>query len=199
MDDMRGLIEFSVVFGIPIFVLWGMIKNLCYPHSFSTPASSKTKRNSSVKAGPVDPFKGLLADPLPEGIRERIEQIRQKAAVLAHCSYPIGSKNQYIAKQVATQYLLDILRAFRDISKTVWNQPTENGRTPTQILVSQLEMIERGLTRIESERQKVKIDKLVSNELFLEEALQLNEPASELVLPGSSKTSNEVEYATIRR
>jgi hypothetical protein len=113
------------------------------------------------------------ADPLvrlPLGVRAKAEQIRLKADMFSREfeQAPIGSRNLYILRRIQAEYLPATLQSFlalRGDDRAL----SPDGRTGQQVLRDQLELLDGKLDEIADDLQRENIDRLLTNERFLEE------------------------------
>lgn len=119
----------------------------------------------------------------PDAERQ-VDRIRRKAAVLGQQPdrFPIGSKDLYTVQHTASDYLPATVNAYLEVPTWSVNTPTADGRTPTQILTNQLDMLETKLDEIAETVRKQRVDNLLANERFLEQNIGRPEP-EELTIP----------------
>ena len=121
---------------------------------------------------------------LPAEAEKQVDRIRRKAAVLGQHPdrFPIGSKDLYTVQQTAADYLPATVKTYLEVPTWSVDTPTPDGRTPAQILTSQLELLEGKLDEIAESVRKQRVDNLLANERFLEQNFGKPE-AEELTLP----------------
>jgi hypothetical protein len=121
---------------------------------------------------------------LPAEAEKQVDRIRRKAAVLGlHPDrFPIGSKDLYTVQQTAADYLPATVNTYLEVPTWSVDKPTGDGRTPNQILNSQLELLEGKLDEIAESVRKQRVDNLLANERFLEQNFGKPE-VEELTLP----------------
>jgi hypothetical protein len=121
---------------------------------------------------------------LPAEAEKQADRIRRKAAVLGQHPdrFPIGSKDLYTVQQTAKEYLPETVKTYLEVPTWSVNTPTPDGRTPVQILTSQLDILEGKLDEIAESVRKQRVDNLLANERFLEQNFGKTEP-EELTLP----------------
>jgi hypothetical protein len=120
---------------------------------------------------------------LPADVEKKVDRIRRKAAVLGQHPerFPIGSKDLYVVQHTATDYLPATVNTYLEVPSWSVNTPTADGRTPLQMLHSQLDILEAKLDEIAESVRKQRVDNLLANERFLEENFGRDE--AELTIP----------------
>jgi hypothetical protein len=121
---------------------------------------------------------------LPAEAEKQADRIRRKAAVLGQHPdrFPIGSKDLYTVQQTSAEYLPETVKTYLEVPTWSVDTPTGDGRTPVQILTSQLDLLEGKLDEIAESVRKQRVDNLLANERFLEQNFGKPEP-EELTLP----------------
>ena len=121
---------------------------------------------------------------LPVDVEKKVDRIRRKAAVLGQHPdrFPIGSKDLYVVQHTASDYLPATVNAYLEVPSWSVDTPAADGRTPLQMLHSQLELLENKLDEIAEQVRKQRVDNLLANERFLEENFGGREP-EELTIP----------------
>jgi hypothetical protein len=121
---------------------------------------------------------------LPRDAEKKADRIRRKAAVLGQHPerFPIGSRDLYVVQRTASDYLPATVNAFLEVPSWSVDTPTADGRTPLQMLHSQLDLLESKLDEIAEQVRKQRVDNLLANERFLEENFGGREP-EELTIP----------------
>ncbi|HYW27931.1 MAG TPA: hypothetical protein VE953_27415 [Terriglobales bacterium] len=121
---------------------------------------------------------------LPADAEKQADRIRRKAAVLGQHPdrFPIGSKDLYTVQQTSAEYLPETVKTYLEVPTWSVDTPTADGRTPVQILTSQLDLLEGKLDEIAESVRKQRVDNLLANERFLEQNFGKPEP-EELTLP----------------
>jgi hypothetical protein len=129
------------------------------------PAAAIPAAARSPLAPPADP---LLR--LPVGVRAKAEQIRLKADMFSrefeHA--PVGSRNLYILNRIQAEYLPATLQSYLALGGDD-RARTPDGRSGQQVLRDQLELLDGTLDEIADDLQRENIDRLLTNERFLEE------------------------------
>ena len=122
---------------------------------------------------------------LPPDAEKQADRIRRKAAVLGQHPdrFPIGSKDLYTVQQTAADYLPATMKTYLEVPTWSVNTPTADGRTPAQILDSQLDLLEGKLDDIAESVRKQRVDNLLANERFLEENFGKPADSEELTIP----------------
>jgi hypothetical protein len=146
-----------------------------------------------MPSGPPAPMPAPLPPPpnpvvnlnrLPPDAEKQADRIRRKAAVLGQHPdrFPIGSKDLFTVQQTAAEYLPSTVNAYLEVPTWSVNTATADGRTPVQILNSQLDLLEGKLDEIAESVRKQRVDNLLANERFLEQNFGKPEP-EELTIP----------------
>jgi hypothetical protein len=133
---------------------------------------------------PPQPAVDLSTSRLPAEVGKQVDRIQRKAAKLGEHPdrFPIGSKDLYVVQHTASDYLPTTVRTFLEVPAWSVETPTADGRTPLQMLTSQLDMLEAKLDEIHEQVSKQRVDNLLANERFLEQNFGGSE-AEELTLP----------------
>jgi hypothetical protein len=139
---------------------------------------------AAIPAAPRAPL-APPADPLlrlPLGVRAKAEQIRLKADMFSrefeHA--PMGSRNLYILSRIQAEYLPATLQTYLALGGDD-RARSPDGRTGQQVLRDQLELLDGKLDEIADDLQRENIDRLLTNERFLEE--HFGSGAGELDVP----------------
>lgn len=109
---------------------------------------------------------------LPIGVQVKVEQIRRKVDVLLGFAsrFPPFSKDLYIVRQTATEYLPRTIDAYLALPVGQGNRPvTVDGKTALQELKEQLDLLDRKLDDITEDLQRQDFDRLLANRRFLED------------------------------
>ena len=122
---------------------------------------------------------------LPPEAEKQADRIRRKAAVLGQHPdrFPIGSRDLYTVQQTSAEYLPSTVNTYLEVPTWSVDTPTPDGRTPAQILTSQLDLLEGKLDEIAESVRKQRVDNLLANERFLEQNFGKPEAEEELTLP----------------
>ncbi len=133
---------------------------------------------------PPPPLPVVNLNRLPPDVEKQVDRIRRKAAVLGQHPdrFPIGSKDLYTVQHTASDYLPATVNAYLEVPTWSVTTPTADGRTPTQILNNQLDLLETKLDEIAETVRKQRVDNLLANERFLEQNFGRPEP-EELTIP----------------
>src|SRR5262249_49421673 len=120
---------------------------------------------------------------LPPDVAQKVDRIRRKAAVLDQHPprFPIGSYDLYVVQHTATDYLPETIKAFTDVPSWSINTSAADGRTPLQMVHSQLDLLETKLDEIAEAVKNQRVDRLLMNERFLEQNFGRRE--EELTIP----------------
>jgi len=129
------------------------------------------------------PHPQMPAAKLPPDVEQKVDRIRRKAAVLAQHAdrFPIGSHDLYVVQHTATDYLPETIKAFTDVPSWSINTSAADGRTPLQMVHSQLDLLETKLDEIAEAVKNQRVDRLLMNERFLEQNFGRRE--EELTIP----------------
>ena len=121
---------------------------------------------------------------LPAEAEKQADRIRRKAAVLGQHPdrFPIGSRDLYTVQQTSAEYLPSTVNTYLEVPTWSVDTPTADGRTPAQILTSQLDLLEGKLDEIAESVRKQRVDNLLANERFLEQHFGKPDP-EELSIP----------------
>jgi hypothetical protein len=139
------------------------------------PAPDPVAEPPPAVASPAAPPHAIAppADPLlrlPLGVRAKAEQIRLKADMFSRefDQALLGSRNIYILRRIQAEYLPATLRAYLALGGD--ERPVSpDGRTGQQVLRDQLELLDRKLDEVADDIQRENVDRLLTNERFLEE------------------------------
>lgn len=118
------------------------------------------------------PIKSRSKPELPIDMQVKVEQIRRKVEVLLSYAdrFPPFSKDLYIVRATASEYLPRTISAYLALSPQTANAPlTPGGQTPSQELKAQLDLLDAKLDEIAQDLQRQDIDRLLANRQFLEE------------------------------
>jgi hypothetical protein len=127
---------------------------------------------AAIPAAPPAPL-APPADPLlrlPLGVRAKAEQIRLKADLFSREfeQAPMGSRNLYILRRIQSEYLPATLQSYLALGGDD-RALSPDGRTGQQVLRDQLELLDGKLDEIADDLQRENIDRLLTNQRFLEE------------------------------
>lgn len=141
------------------------------------PAAAVTAARHTTLAPPADP---LLR--LPLAVRAKAEQIRLKADMVSREfeQAPIGSRNLYILGRIQAEYLPATLQSYLALGGDD-RARSPDGRTGQQVLRDQLALLDGKLDEIADDLQRENLDRLLTNERFLEE--HFGRGAGELDIP----------------
>ena len=96
--------------------------------------------------------------------------------------FPIGSKDLYVVQHTASDYLPTTVRTYLEVPSWSVGTPTADGRTPLQMVHSQLDLLEAKLDEIAERVRSQRVDNLLANERFLEDNFGSDSKA-ELTIP----------------
>jgi hypothetical protein len=170
---------------------WASVRRAMLCHidapTVTPPAPEPVPGPQPVASIPAPPRASLApaADPfvrLPLGVRAKAEQIRLKAHMFSrefeHA--PMGSRNLYILRRILAEYLPATLQSYLALGGDD-RARSPDGRTSQQVLRDQLELLDAKLDEIADDLQRENIDRLLTNERFLEE--HFGRGAGELDVP----------------
>jgi len=109
---------------------------------------------------------------LPIDVQVKVEQIGRKGDVLLGFAdrFPRFSKDLYIVRQTASDYLPRTLSAYLALPKQSTERPlSTTGQTPHQELRAQLDLLDTKLDDIAQDLQRQDVERLLANRQFLEE------------------------------
>jgi hypothetical protein len=151
-----------------------MLRHLGAPTG-TPPATEPVPGPQPAAAIPAAPRAALVppADPLlrlPLGMRAKAEQVRLKADMFAREfeQAPMGSRNLYILHRIQAEYLPATLQSYVALGGDD-RALSPDGRTGQHVLRDQLELLDGKLDEIAHDLQRENIDRLLTNERFLEE------------------------------
>lgn len=114
-----------------------------------------------------------------QGIQQIILGILPRSGAL-----PPGSPELFVVQRTATDYLPTALESYLNLPKAYATlHPVQNGKTPKQLLIDQLTLLESKMTEVADDVHRNDTDRLLANGRFLEErfgrsALSLEPPAA---------------------
>lgn len=158
---------------------WARVRQAMLRHleaaTGTPPAPEPVSRPQPAAAIPVAPHASLAppADPLlrlPLAVRAKAEQIRLKADMVSREfeQAPMGSRNLYILGRIQAEYLPAALQSYLALGGDD-RARSPDGRTGQQVLRDQLELLDGKLDEIADDLQRENLDRLLTNERFLEE------------------------------
>ncbi len=109
---------------------------------------------------------------LPIDVQVKVEQIRRKVEVLLGYAsrFPPFSKDLYIVRQTASEYLPRTIDAFLALPAANGELVVAaNGKSALQELKEQLDLLDRKLDEVADDLQRQDLDRLLANRRFLEE------------------------------
>ena len=112
-----------------------------------------------------------------ESIQQIILGILPRSGVL-----PPGSPELFVVERTATNYLPTALESYLNLPKAYATlHPVQNGKTPRQVLIDQLSLLESKMSEVADDVHRNDTDRLLANGRFLEEtfgrsALSLEPP-----------------------
>ncbi|MGI8608208.1 MAG: hypothetical protein ACR2MY_03105 [Candidatus Dormibacteria bacterium] len=138
------------------------------------------KRHRSLRSGsePDDVRRALAAQvralggKVPNDIYARVASIQASIlALLPRVEHlPAGSEDLYIVQRTALEYLPAALESYLNLPRAYATlHPVESGRTPSQVLVAQLDVLEVKLSEISDDIAAGDSDRLLANGRFLRE------------------------------
>ena len=159
-------------------VSWARVRRAMLRHleaqAATPPTPTPAVEPPPAVAAPPGPHSALApaADPLlrlPLGVRAKAEQIRLKADMFSREfeQAPLGSRNLYILRRIQAEYLPATLQSYLALSGDD-RARSPDGRTSQQVLRDQLGLLDGKLDEIADDLQRENIDRLLTNERFLE-------------------------------
>src|SRR5215469_2386685 len=160
-------------------VSWASVRRAMVRHlgaSTGTPPAPEpvpvTQPAAAIPAPAPAPL-APAADPvlrLPLAVRAKAEQIRLKADLFSREfeQAPMGSRNLYILRRIQAEYLPATLQSYLALGGDD-RARSPDGRTGQQVLRDQLQLLDGKLDEIADDLQRENIDRLLTNERFLEE------------------------------
>jgi len=98
-------------------------------------------------------------------------------------SLPPGSPELFVVQRTASEYLPTALQSYLNLPRAYATlHPVQDGKTPKQVLMDQLTLLESKMTEVADDVHRNDTDRLLANGRFLEERFG----RSALALPGSS-------------
>ena len=100
-----------------------------------------------------------------QSIRQIIDGILPRSGNL-----PPGSPELYIIERTATDYLPTTLQLYLNLPRAYATlHPVQNGKTPKQVVLDQLTLLEGKMNEVAEDVQRNDADRLLTNGRFLEE------------------------------
>ncbi len=182
-------------------VSWARVRRAMLRY-LQAPASTLPAPEPVVKLQPAvtspaapPPAVASTADPLlrlPLGVRAKAEQIRLKADIFSRelDQAPLGSRNLYILRRIQAEYLPATLQSYLALGGD--DRPVSpDGRTGQQVLHDQLELLDGKLDEIADDLQRQNVDRLLTNERFLEEHFGRGSTELDALIQRSSAPPNQ--------
>lgn len=132
---------------------------------------------------------GAVSGRVPSDILAKVQRIRQiildilpRAAAL-----PPGSPELFVVERTATEYLPTALESYLNLPRAyATQQRVQDAKTPTQVLMDQLALLESKMNEIADHVHRIDADRLLANGRFLEERFG----RSALTVDGSDSASS---------
>jgi hypothetical protein len=186
-------VVYMLLFWVGLWLLFGSRRRMRRRARGARRARQWAETIDQAPTAPPPPMPAPLPPPpqpvvnlnrLPPEAEKQADRIRRKAAVLGQHPdrFPIGSKDLYTVQQTAADYLPATVNAYLEVPTWSVSTPTPDGRTPVEILNSQLELLEAKLDEIAESVRKQRVDNLLANERFLEQNFGKPE-TEELTIP----------------
>jgi hypothetical protein len=135
------------------------------------PDSRETPRDDIRTA--LDAQVQVIAGKVPPEVMDRVLRIRQVIErILPDLSHlPIGAPEAFLIERTATSYLPIALENFLGLPAQARSQPLRDGKTPTQLLLHQLALLEGAMKEVAGNLHQYDADRLLAHGRFLEERL----------------------------
>jgi hypothetical protein len=136
-----------------------------YWQSQPWPSSSRARYAAPAQPRPTVPE-------LPIDVQMKAEQIKHKVDVLLSYAsrFPPFSKDLYVVRQTATEYLPRTLNAYLALPPVDADRVLPStGRTALDELKAQLDLLDSKLDEVADDLQRRDVDALLANRLFLEQ------------------------------
>jgi hypothetical protein len=144
---------------------------------------------SEPRGDTVVPLQAVLEEPpqrqLPPAAQRQVDEIVRKVDDLLRMAdrFPAGSRNLYVLQRTKTDYLPATVDAYLALTPDYAARAvTPDGRTPTQLLQDQLQILDTKVDEISEDLQRDNVERLLANGRFLEEHFG-HPPDGELKLP----------------
>lgn len=137
----------------------------------------------------LDGSRDMTQGRLPVDVQNQVAEIRQRILdLLPHAAdLPGGAKDLYVLQRTAHEYLPTTLQMYlalpRDYATT---HIVQDGKTPLQILMEQLELLDGQMEEIADAVNQRDSDRLLAQGRFLEE--RFGQPSGGLALPAPEKS-----------
>jgi hypothetical protein len=123
---------------------------------------------------------------VPPDVLAKVQSIQQIILGILPRSgaLPPGSPELYVVQRTATDYLPTSLESYLNLPRAYATlHPVQDGKTPKQVLMDQLTLLESKMTEVADDVHRNDTDRLLANGRFLEErfrpsALSLDGPAA---------------------
>jgi len=154
------------------------------------PARRELDLLGGVDVDPNDVRKALdtevraVSGRVPPDVMAKVLSIQQTVlGILPHLTdMAPGSSDLFVIRQTATDYLPTALESYLNLPRAYATlHPVQNGKTPKQVLLDQLTLLDNKLSDVADAVYKKDADRLLANARFLEERFG----RSELTLPPS--------------
>jgi len=109
---------------------------------------------------------------LPADVMAKVQSIRQiiDGILPRSGNLPPGSPELYIIERTATDYLPTTLQLYLNLPRAYATlHPVQNGKTPKQVVLDQLTLLEGKMNEVAEDVQRNDADRLLTNGRFLEE------------------------------
>lgn len=126
---------------------------------------------------------------VPPDILAKVQSIRQIIlGILPRAgALPPGSPELFVVERTATEYLPTAVESYLNLPRAyATQQRLQDGKTPTQVLVDQLTLLESKMNEVADHLHRVDADRLLANGRFLEERFGRSALSLDGSDPGSS-------------
>jgi len=109
---------------------------------------------------------------VPPDVMAKVQSIRQiiNGILPRSGNLPPGSPELYIIERTATDYLPTTLQLYLNLPRAYATlHPVQNGKTPKQVVLDQLTLLEGKMNEVAEDVQRNDADRLLTNGRFLEE------------------------------
>lgn len=130
----------------------------------------------------------LINGRVPADVLAKVQNIQQIIyGILPRTgSLPAGSPELFVVQRTASDYLPTALESYLNLPRAYATlQPVQDGKTPKQLLMDQLTLLESKMTEVADDVHQNDTDRLLANGRFLEERFG----RSALSLPGAGGPS----------
>ena len=130
----------------------------------------------------------LINGRVPADVLAKVQSIQQiiYGILPSTGSLPANSPELFVVQRTASEYLPTALEAYLNLPRAYATlHPVQDGKTPKQVLMDQLTLLESKMTEVADDVHRNDTDRLLANGRFLEERFG----KSALSLPGPSAST----------